>query len=92
MTQAPGDWDQAAEDRLQRDGRHFVAAVHTACQGLRLYPYENATVQNGIDDVERTGAALLAAEGRIELRATRDFLFLNEARLRLDMGSIAAIS
>jgi HD-GYP domain-containing protein (c-di-GMP phosphodiesterase class II) len=86
------DRDHAAEERLQRDGRQFVSALHTACQALRLYPYENATVQNGIDDVERTAAALIAAEGRIEVRVTRDFVFLNEARLRLDMGSIAAIS
>ncbi len=92
MTHAPPERDQATEERLQVEGRHLVSAVHTACQALRLYPYENATVQNGIDDVERAAASLFASEGRIELRVTRDFVFVNEARLRLDMGSIAAIS
>ncbi|MEN8376400.1 MAG: HD domain-containing phosphohydrolase [Gemmatimonadota bacterium] len=92
MSEPQADRDQAAEERLQQEGRHFVSAIHTACQGLRLYPFENATVQNGIDDVVRAATTLLASERGLEVRVTRDFVFLNEARLRLDMGSIAAIS
>ena len=92
MSHTPDERDRTSEERLQREGRQFVSAIHTACQALRLYPFENATVQNGLDDVERAAGSLLASERRIELRITRDFVFVNEARLRLDMGSIAAIS
>jgi HD-GYP domain-containing protein (c-di-GMP phosphodiesterase class II) len=77
---------------LQVQGRAFVNALHAAGQAMKLYPFENMVVQNALNEVQRATARIAEAEGVIELRVAGDFLFLNDARLRLDLSGYAAVS
>ncbi|HEX6937826.1 MAG TPA: HD domain-containing phosphohydrolase [Longimicrobiales bacterium] len=73
-------------------GRELLAAAYAAAQSLKLYPLENATVQNAIGELDRTVQRILEREGSIELRLVGDFFFLNDARLRLDLANYATFS
>jgi HD-GYP domain-containing protein (c-di-GMP phosphodiesterase class II) len=81
-----------SETLLQPLGRALVIACHAAFQSLRIYPIENATVQKALEEVHRVIRKLLDREGVIELRRVGDFLFINDARLRLDLSDYAAFS
>ena len=81
-----------SETLLQPLGRALVIAGYAAFQSLRIYPLENATVQKALEEVHRIIRKLLEREGVIDLRIVGDFLFLNEARLRLDLSDYAAFS
>jgi HD-GYP domain-containing protein (c-di-GMP phosphodiesterase class II) len=81
-----------SETILQPLGRALITGIYAATKALRIYPLENATVQNTIDELDRIMKRLLTTEGTIELRLIGDFLFLNEARLRLNLADYAAFS
>jgi HD-GYP domain-containing protein (c-di-GMP phosphodiesterase class II) len=81
-----------SETILQPLGRALITGIYAAAKALKIYPLENATVQNTIQELERIAKKLLATEGVIELRLVGDFLFLNEARLRLNLSDYAAFS
>ena len=69
---------------VQPLGRALITAFYAAAQSLRIYPVENATVQKSLDEMYRVIRRLLDREGVLEMRVVGDFLFLNDARLRLD--------
>ena len=73
----------------QRLGRDFVFAFHAAMRALKLYPLENQTVQNALAELDQIARELGEAEGGIALRYVGDFCFINDLRLRVDMGSYA---
>ncbi|HET7321776.1 MAG TPA: HD domain-containing phosphohydrolase [Longimicrobiaceae bacterium] len=73
----------------QRTGRDFLFALHAALRALRLYPMENQAVQNALRDVRRCAQPLFERDGSIELRYVGDFCFVNDVRLRADLGSFA---
>ncbi|MGH7448910.1 MAG: HD-GYP domain-containing protein [Longimicrobiales bacterium] len=77
---------------VQPLGRSFVVAFHAGAQSLRIYPLENATVQNALGEIHKVVRRLLDREGIFELRLVGDFLFINDARLRLDLSDYAAFS
>jgi len=77
---------------VQPLGRALITAFYAAAQSLRIYPVENATVQNSLDEMYRVIRRLLDREGVLEMRVVGDFLFLNDARLRLDLSDYAAFS
>jgi HD-GYP domain-containing protein (c-di-GMP phosphodiesterase class II) len=77
---------------VQSLGRTLVIAFYAAAQSLRIYPLENATVQKSLDELNRIVRTLLDREGALELRTVGDFLFLNDARLRLDLSEYSAFS
>ncbi|HSJ15887.1 MAG TPA: HD-GYP domain-containing protein [Longimicrobiales bacterium] len=81
-----------SESVLQPLGRALVIACYASFQSLRIYPIENATVQKAIEEVHRIVRRLIEREGVVDLRAAGDFLFINEARLRLDLSDYAAFS
>lgn len=81
-----------ADRLLQSTGRSLVLTLYAAAQSLRIYPLENATVQKALDELHRVTSVLLEREGVIELRVVGDFLFLNDARLRLDLSDYAGFS
>jgi HD-GYP domain-containing protein (c-di-GMP phosphodiesterase class II) len=81
-----------SETLLQPLGRALIISLYAAAQSLRIYPLENATVQNTLDEAHRGVNRLLEREGVIDLRIVGDFLFLNDARLRLDLSDYAAFS
>ncbi|HEX7119030.1 MAG TPA: HD domain-containing phosphohydrolase [Longimicrobiales bacterium] len=77
---------------LQGIGRELLGAAYAAAQSLKLYPLENATVQNALGELHRVVQRVLEREGAIELRLVGDFFFLNDARLRLDLSNYVTFS
>lgn len=81
-----------SETALQPLGRSLVLAIHASAQSLKLYPIENATVQNVLEELRRIIARILDRESQFDLRLVGDFLFLNDARLRLDLSDYASFA
>lgn len=81
-----------SENHLQPLGRALVNSLNASAQSLRLYPLENATVQNVLEELRRVISRILDREGVLDLRLVGDFLFLNDARLRLDLSDYAAFA
>ncbi|MEO5509617.1 MAG: HD domain-containing phosphohydrolase [Longimicrobiales bacterium] len=81
-----------SESMLQPLGRALIISLYASAQALRIYPLENATVQNTLVELERAVQRLLEREGVIDLRVVGDFLFLNDGRMRLDLSDYAAFS
>ena len=79
------DSDRAA----QQQGRDFVFALHAALRALRLYPLENQAVQNALAELEAVSTQIMAREGDISLHYVGDYCFVNDLRLRIDVGSFA---
>ena len=81
-----------SDTMVQPLGRAFVVAFHAASQSLRIYPLENATVQNALTEMHKVLRKVIEREGIFELRLAGDFLFVNDARLRLELSDYAAFS
>lgn len=81
-----------SENHLQPLGRALITALNASAQSLKLYPFENATVQNVVEEMRRIVARVLEREGVFDLRLVGDFLFLNDARLRLDLSDYASFA
>ncbi|HUF11480.1 MAG TPA: HD domain-containing phosphohydrolase [Longimicrobiales bacterium] len=77
---------------IQTFGLQLLTALYAALQSLKLYPIENATVQQSLDELHRVAARIIKVEGVITLRLAEEFLFLNDSRLRLDLANYAAFS
>ncbi|MGD8278771.1 MAG: HD domain-containing protein [Gemmatimonadota bacterium] len=81
-----------SENVLQPLGRSLVTALYAASKAIKFYPLENATVQNALDQLHRTATRVLDREEGIQLRLIGDFMFLNDARLRLDLSDYVSFS
>jgi HD-GYP domain-containing protein (c-di-GMP phosphodiesterase class II) len=79
-----------ATPNLQIHGRKILAVFHAALRALKLYPIENAAVQQAIDELHAMVTELTEREGTAELRIVGDFFFLNETRLRLDLSNFSS--
>lgn len=79
------DVDRAA----QQQGRDFVFALHASLRALRLYPLENQAVQNALAELESVAEQIVAQEGGLSLHYIGDYCFVNDLRLRIDVGSFA---
>jgi HD-GYP domain-containing protein (c-di-GMP phosphodiesterase class II) len=79
----------ASTSNLQEQGRRLLGAFYGALRALKLYPVENATVQQALDELHARVTAIVAVEEGMELRVVGDFFFLNETRLRLDLSNFA---
>ena len=74
---------------IQESGGKLLTAIYVVLRSMRLYPVENAQVQQGIDDLHAQMVALLDSEGAFDPHISGDFFFLNEARLRLDLSNFS---
>ena len=81
-----------SETILQPMGRALVTSLYAAAQSLRMYPLENATVQNTVGEGLKIVNRVIDREGTAELRLVGDFMFLNDARLRLDLSDYASFA
>jgi HD-GYP domain-containing protein (c-di-GMP phosphodiesterase class II) len=81
-----------SETVLQPLGRRLVTGFYASSQSLRIYPLENATVQNAIKELHGVIRRIVDLEGRINLKLVGDFLFLNDARLRLGLTDYLSFS
>ncbi|HEX6590172.1 MAG TPA: HD domain-containing phosphohydrolase [Longimicrobiales bacterium] len=77
---------------IQTFGLDLLTHLYASMQSLKLYPIENATVQQSLDELQRVVLRILKVEGVITLRLAEEFLFLNDSRLRLDLSNYAAFS
>ena len=77
---------------LQALGRPLLSAIHGAAQALKLYPVENAAVQKALHELNEIARRGAEREQTLELRVAGDFLFLNDARLRLDLANYVVFS
>ncbi|MFC1660591.1 HD-GYP domain-containing protein [Gemmatimonadota bacterium] len=73
--------------KLQEQGRRVLSSLYATLRALKLYPLENAAVQQTLDDLHSLFSELISEEGGAELRVVGDFFFLNEVRLRLDLSN-----
>ncbi|MDQ6635583.1 MAG: hypothetical protein M3Z10_12610, partial [Gemmatimonadota bacterium] len=84
--------DRGSDAFVRRRGRELLFAFYGALRTVKLYPPDNAVVQQSLDELVNTSAGLLAHEHELELRATGEFLFVNGTRLRLDLEHDSSIS
>ena len=94
MTQPTnGSHEQSAPDgQLRQGGRTLLLAFYTALRSLKLYPLENTTVQNSLEDLDAVARKLLDLEGELEIRMSGDFIFVNSTRLRVELDNYASFS
>ncbi len=85
----PGDAAPADERELQRAGRDLLFALYASLRVLKMYPLENQTVQNALAELDSVVSQLVASEGAVSIRYVGDFVFLNDLRMRIDLGSFA---
>ena len=90
--QAAGGAEEAAESSLRSAGASLITAMYGALRAIRLYPVENAAVQKALADVAQFAGDVLRTHGEFEFRLSGEFLFINETRLRLDLGNYASFS
>ena len=81
-----------SETVLQPLGRALITAFYAAAQALKLYPLENATTQKALEELYRVCKRVVDRENIVDLKLVGDFLFLNDARLRLDLTDYLAFS
>ncbi len=81
-----------SETALQPLGRSFVTTLNASAQSLKLYPVENATVQNVLEELRKIIIRIVDREQQFDIRLVGDFIFLNDARLRLYLSDYAAFS
>jgi HD-GYP domain-containing protein (c-di-GMP phosphodiesterase class II) len=79
----------AASLNYQEEGRRVLTAFYSALNALRLYPLENATVQQALNELQGLVSRIVEIDGGAELRVVGDFFFLNETRLRLDLSNFS---
>ncbi|HEX2188442.1 MAG TPA: HD domain-containing phosphohydrolase [Longimicrobiaceae bacterium] len=87
-----GDLAPADERGLQRAGRELLFALYASLRVLKIYPLENQTVQNALAELDAVVGQILAGDGSVNIRYVGDFVFLNDLRMRIDLGSFATFS
>jgi HD-GYP domain-containing protein (c-di-GMP phosphodiesterase class II) len=88
-TGSPRSYDEAF---LRVSGTALVRGLAGAMRSIRLYPIENAVVQNALADLRELSEAIIRSDAEVQLRRSGEFLFVNGARLRLDLDNYAAFS
>lgn len=76
----------------QRRGRALIVALHGALRAIRLYPVENTAVQKSISELVLATARIVQHHDTCEILRVGDYLFVNEARLRLTLEHYAAVA
>ncbi|MEO6528859.1 MAG: HD domain-containing phosphohydrolase [Gemmatimonadaceae bacterium] len=84
--------DAGGDAYIRRAGRGLIISLYAALRAIRLYPLENAAVQNAAEDLTGVAAALIERERELEIRVSGEFVFINAVRLRLDLDNYASFS
>ena len=77
---------------IRRAGKGLILAFYAALRAIRLYPLENAAVQNAAEELTTLTQELLDHEHELEMRVSGEFVFINAVRLRLDLDNYASFS
>ena len=84
--------DVGGDAYIRRAGRGLIIALYAALRAIRLYPLENAAVQNAVKELTDVAGALIDHEHELEIRVSGEFVFINTVRLRLDLDNYASFS
>jgi HD-GYP domain-containing protein (c-di-GMP phosphodiesterase class II) len=84
--------DPGNDAYIRRSGRGLIISLYAALRAIRLYPLENAAVQNAVEDLAEAAGTLIEHENELEIRVTGEFVFINSVRLRLDLDNYASFS
>jgi HD-GYP domain-containing protein (c-di-GMP phosphodiesterase class II) len=84
--------DLSGDAFLRVAGRQFILALAGALRSIKLYPVENPVVQHALGDLTQLAQQVAAQEGELEFRVSGEFIFINGARLRLDLDNYSAFS
>jgi HD-GYP domain-containing protein (c-di-GMP phosphodiesterase class II) len=84
--------ERGADAFVRKRGRDFLFTLYSGLRALKLYPPENAVVQNSLQELQQISAELINRERELEVRASREFIFINSTRLRLDLDNYASFS
>ncbi len=77
---------------IRRAGKGLILAFYAALRAIRLYPLENAAVQNAAEELTALTKDMLDHEHELEMRVSGEFVFINSVRLRLDLDNYASFS
>jgi HD-GYP domain-containing protein (c-di-GMP phosphodiesterase class II) len=77
---------------IRRAGKGLILALYAALRAIRLYPLENAAVQNAAEELTTLTKEMLEHEHELEMRVSGEFVFINSVRLRLDLDNYASFS
>jgi HD-GYP domain-containing protein (c-di-GMP phosphodiesterase class II) len=77
---------------IRRAGKGLILAFYAALRAIRLYPLENAAVQNAAEELMALTKEMLEHEHELEMRVSGEFVFINGVRLRLDLDNYASFS
>ncbi len=77
---------------LRVSGTALVRGLAGAMRSIRLYPIENAVVQNALGELRELSETIIRSDAEVQLRRSGEFLFVNGTRLRLDLDNYAAFS
>ena len=92
MRASPSFSDPGGDAYIRRSGRGLIISLYAALRAIRLYPLENAAVQNAVEDLADVAGALIEREHELEVRVSGEFVFINTVRLRLDLDNYASFS
>jgi HD-GYP domain-containing protein (c-di-GMP phosphodiesterase class II) len=84
--------DVGGDAYIRRAGRGLIISLYAALRAIRLYPLENAAVQNAAQELTDVAGALIDHEHELEVRVSGEFVFINSVRLRLDLDNYASFS
>ena len=84
--------DAGGDAYVRRAGKGLILAFYAALRAIRMYPLENAAVQNAAQELATLTRALLDREHELEMRVSGEFVFINTVRLRLDLDNYASFS
>ena len=84
--------DVTGEAYVRVASRQFILAFYGALKNLRLYPFENAVVQQSLSDLSQITNDLITRERECEFRVAGEFIFVNSTRLRLDLDNYTSFS
>ena len=70
---------------VQGLGRQIVSQLHVALRSAQIYDENNETVVKQLEKLQTAVHDLLQLEGTADLAASRNFFFLNESRIKVDL-------
>jgi HD-GYP domain-containing protein (c-di-GMP phosphodiesterase class II) len=92
QTPAQGTTVDTGDAYIRRTGKTLIISIYAALRAIRMYPLENAAVQNSITELAALTNDFITREHELEMRVSGEFAFVNTVRLRLDLDNYASFS
>ncbi|MCK5446890.1 MAG: hypothetical protein KAJ43_02050, partial [Gemmatimonadetes bacterium] len=76
----------------QTDSTGILSAMYGAVRALQLYPAENEVVKRGLREVKELADRILEHEGGLSVWVARNYMFVNDLQVRLDLHDYASLA